>query len=671
MKKIVLLLAIIFSMSIYAQKYELGKVTIDELNQKSHATDTSAVAAILFKKGDVSFEYSQQNGFFIITNVKAKIKIYKKEGYDWGNFEMLLYNETNAKQTLEIKSAFTYNLVGGKIEKSKLKSDGEFDEKVNSYWTKKKITMPNVKEGSIIEIEYKIKDEGTGLIDEWAFQEQIPVDYSEYTTGIPEYYVYNTYFRGWLTPKITNEEFNKSLELRNKERQVMEGRMRMETATYDEQQITYKLKRTNYKLENIPAIKNESFTNNIKNYTSSIVLELAMTKFPNQMTQTYSTDWETVTKKIYDFSGFGPELNKVGYFENDINELLKGVTSPAEKLGLVFSFVKNRMNWNEMYGYSTQNGVRKAYQDKTGNVADINLMLTSILRYAGLEANPILISTRSNGIALYPSRSAFNYVIAGVEVENQIILLDATNKYSLPGVLPIRDLNWFGRVIRNNGSSATVNLTPNKRSIDVVTLIASINKDGEVEGKVRKKCFDYNAFIFRNNYNGLSKDSYIEKLEKENLGLEIVDYEVQNSLILNEPIVENYSFKSTNSVEIIGDKMYFSPLLYFAISENPFKQENREYPVDFIFPNQDSFRISLTIPEGYTVESLPESKVVAMPENMAKFTYDVSKNNNQVQLSYTFDVNKVVVENIYYETLKVFFKELVNKNTERIVLKKI
>ncbi len=162
---------------------------------------------------------------------------------------------------------------------------------------------------------------------------------------------------------------------------------------------------------------------------------------------------------------------------------------------------------------------------------------------------------------------------------------------------------------------------------------------------------------------------YIKDMQR--MALEIVDYEVQNSLILNEPIVENYSFKSTNSVEIIGDKMYFSPLLYFAISENPFKQENREYPVDFIFPNQDSFRISLTIPEGYTVESLPESKVVAMPENMAKFTYDVSKNNNQVQLSYTFDVNKVVVENIYYETLKDFFKELVNKNTERIVLKKI
>ena len=198
-----------------------------------------------------------------------------------------------------------------------------------------------------------------------------------------------------------------------------------------------------------------------------------------------------------------------------------------------------------------------------------------------------------------------------------------------------------------------------------------IKEDGEIEGKVRKKSFDYNAFIFRNNFNGVSKDSYIEKLERENNGLEILEYEVQNSLVLNEPIVENYSFKTNNSVEIIGGKMYFSPLLYFALSENPFKQENREYPVDFIFPNQDSFRVSLTIPDGYVVESLPEPKLIALPENIAKFSYEVSKTNNQVQLSYSLDLNRVVIENVYYEALKNFFKELVNKNTERIVLKRI
>jgi hypothetical protein len=70
----------------------------------------------------------------------------------------------------------------------------------------------------------------------------------------------------------------------------------------------------------------------------------------------------------------------------------------------------------------------KAYKDKTGNVAEINLMLTAMLRY-GLNANPVLVSTRSNGIAMFPNRTAFNYVIAAVENGGNYTLLDASDIY--------------------------------------------------------------------------------------------------------------------------------------------------------------------------------------------------------------------------------------------------
>ena len=78
MRKIIFLLIFLFSIPVTSQKHELGKVTLDELKQKTHHNDTSAVAAILFKTGEVSFDYSQQDGFFIRTNIKTKIKIIKK-----------------------------------------------------------------------------------------------------------------------------------------------------------------------------------------------------------------------------------------------------------------------------------------------------------------------------------------------------------------------------------------------------------------------------------------------------------------------------------------------------------------------------------------------------------------------------------------------------------------
>ncbi len=146
---------------------------------------------------------------------------------------------------------------------------------------------------------------------------------------------------------------------------------------------------------------------------------------------------------------------------------------------------------------------------------------------------------------------------------------------------------------------------------------------------------------------------------------------MQNADDLSKPIIENYSFTSSNSVEVIGDKMYISPFMFFGMTENPFKQETREYPVDFVYPNQDKFMISLTIPEGYAVESIPQPKAVAMPEEIANFKYNLSNNGNQVQIIYSLDMNHAIVNPDYYETLKSFYKEIINKQTEKIVLKKV
>jgi hypothetical protein len=655
MKKIAsVILVFITSNFIYSQKHELGKVTIEELTEKSHPIDSSAVAAILFKVGEVHFEFSPSNGFEMITTVKTKIKIYKKEGYEWANHSERFFVGDNNAETLGYKNVATYNLVDGKIEKTKLKSDGEFSEKVNKFWSIKKISLPNVKVGSIIEFEYYIKTNHIGTIDNWDFQYSIPVNFSEYKTFIPEYYVYNPIQKGYVFPTVKKVENSKSFVITSKERS--EGLVTK--TTYSDDKIEYLETATTYTIKDVPALKNEAFVNNINNYISSITHELSMTRYPNEPYKTYSTDWETITKTIYNSDDFGGELNKTGYFEEDVKVLLKDITSYQEKIAILFNYVKSNVKWNEYYGYSCNDGVRKAYKDKTGNVAEINLMLTAMLRYAGIESNPVLVSTRSNGISFFPNRTAYNYVISAVEIQDGLLLLDATSQVSLPNILPIRDLNWFGRIIRKDGTSASVNL-------------ATISSDGKVEGKVREQHFDYNAFTFRDRFGTTAKESYLEFLEKKHNNIEINEYEVKGKQELSEPIVENYSFKSNNSIETIGDKMYFSPLLFLATKENPFKQEKREYPVDFVFPSQDRFLINITIPDGYAIESLPTSVSIPMSDELFNAKFLISGSDNKIQISYTKETNTSIIPAEYYEELKAVFNEIVKQENEKIVLKKI
>lgn len=666
MQKITTALLLLLTAIGFSQKFELGNVTVEELSQKSHPQDTAAVAAILFNKRETRFEYTE-NGFEMLTKVACKIKIYKKEGYEFATYSRPYYIGGNVKENLNFSKAYTYNLVNGKVEKTKLRSEGEFDEKVNKFWNRKKITMPNVKEGAIIEFEYLLKSPGIGIIDKWDFQHIIPVNYSEFITVIPEYLVYNTDVKGGVAPRTSTEKRNKSYTFTTKERG--ESIQYKTQTTFTDQKLEYTETKTTYIMDNLPSIKDEAYVNNIKNYTSSIAHELSATQFPNRPYENLSTDWETVTKKIYEMESFGGELNRTGYFEYDLKTLLAGVDKPEERILTVFNFVKSKVKWNDFYGYQCDGGVKKAYKEMSGNVAEINLMLTAMLRHAGLNANPVLLSTRSNGIPVFPNRTAYNYVICAVEADGGQVLLDATNKNAFPNILPIRDLNWTGRMIRKNGSSSDVDLMPKMVSKEALSLMATINKDGSVEGKLKQQYSDYNAYLFRAQHGELS--NHLERLEKKYKGLEVDGYEMANKTDLNNPVVETYNFKYNNSVEVIGDKMYFSPLMFFALSENPFKQEVREYPIDFSYPNQDRYIVNITIPDGYQVESLPQSVTIPMSDNAAALKYMIAKTDNKIQLSMTFDINTPILSADYYTEIKSFFAEMVKKQTEKIVIRKI
>lgn len=639
----IILFTALFSVNTFSQKYELGEVTIDELKEKVHPKDSSAVAAVLFKKGETRFNLDSEGNWTTLTEIKYKIKIYKKEGLDFANKVVSYYVGGFRNETLNFRNEVTYNLVDGKIIKTKLKSDGEFKEDITEDFKSKKITMPQVKEGSIVEYSYTLKSPYITTLNDWYFQGNIPYNHVEYDVYLPTYFKYRTVITGYEKVNIENRSIT--------------------TGSFPEQKY-------NYKIDNVPALKEEGSIINIDNYTTILKYELAAIEYPNQPIKNIAVSWDDVVKSIYESENFGGELKNKSYFEDDLKVILEGLKTNNEKIGTIFSFVKNRMTWNEKYGVYTNDGVKKAYKQKTGNVAEINLMLTAMLKYAGIEANPVLISTRQNGIAIFPNRTAFNYVVAGIEVQDDVLLLDATSKNAVIDLLPLRAVNWNGRIIRERGSSNVVDLLDVPISKDNITILGEIKDNGKIEGKLRRQLTDYNAFIQRDNYASLSEDSYIERMENAYKGLNIEEYKADNMKDLYKPVVELYSFSHDNSIEVIGDKMYVSPLLFFTLDENPFKLDVRKYPIDFTFPYKDAYNISIKIPEGYEVEFLPEPINLLMENNEAAFKYNISSSNSNIQLMVSFDINTFFISADNYPTLKGFYKLIVEKQKEKVILKK-
>jgi hypothetical protein len=663
MKK--LILTLLFPVLVLAQDYDLGKVTIAELNQKQHPTDTSAAAAIIFSKGKSFIEYTSNEGFVLTSEVECKIKIYKKDGLNWANKEIAYYIGGNSKESAAINKAVTYNLVNGKIEKTKLNGEGEFKENVNKNWNSLKFTMPNVKEGSIIEYKYTIKSKYFSNLQDWKFQQTIPVDYSEYKTIIPEYFSYNFYTRGSYKLDIKKELKSRSIE-------ILDSRTLAERqgTPRNSDQISIVETITVIKAKDVPALIEEDFSNNIENYLSSIQYQLKSTQFPNDQIKVFSHSWEDVASSINENHSFGEELKKDNYFESDYATLLNGKTlNSHEKIDLIYDFVKNHYKWNETHGIYTDVGVNKAFKDRKGNVAEINFTLIAMLRKAGLTANPVILTTRSQPINLYPTTTAFNYVVCGVEIGDKIIFLDATDKLLKPDLLPTRALNYIGRLVRQNGTSMEVDLSPKVHSKKSVMIFASIDNQS-VKGNIKETLTENRAFNFRSKNSAISEESYLENIEKNMPGFEISEYKIENKKDEKESLKEDYNFTSTNEIEVINDKLFFKPLMFFAIDENPFKQDKRDYPIDFKYPTHDSYTLTYNLPQGYVVESMPEKMNIATEDNLSSFSFLIGQTGNKIQIVSNFYINSAMVPSDYYDTLKVFYNQVYLKMNEKIVLKK-
>jgi hypothetical protein len=297
-------------------------------------------------------------------------------------------------------------------------------------------------------------------------------------------------------------------------------------------------------------------------------------------------------------------------------------------------------------------------------------MLISMLRYVGLNANPVLVSTRANGIPLYPTLDGFNYVIAMLESANgKYVLLDATEPYSLPNILPLRALNWNGRKVTKDGTSSWVKLSTSKHALEENLVIVKISNDLTAEGLIRTKFDNLNALAYRKTNNHVSEENLIAELE-DTYKFEIEDYNILNKKVLGKPIVRNVKFISEDLIEVINGKLYIEPMLFLTKQTNPFKLEERLFPVDFTRTWKDVNKVTIQIPEGYGIESIPESIAIDLPDNLGIFRYQVTQGGNKIKSVSILEFNSSIINQEYYTSLKGFYEKIVKKEIEKIVLVK-
>ena len=645
-----------------AQKYpfKFGKVSEEEMNLEKCDFYPEATSMVLGEYGDLSFIYDNNDGWKYKMDVVVRKKIFKITDADQGNVKIRVYQPEKGTSEEEIQAikAYVYNIVNGKIEKEKLSNSEEYRTRLSDNWVEVSFAIPNIKEGSVIEYSYtKISDFLTNL-STWYFQSDIPTAHSEFRFLIPEYFNYQLSQQGNVYSTETERDNRpETFTYKWETRATAGGAKESGTGTLQSASQWQRII-----MSNVPPIEEEPFMNNKSDIPSRLQFQLVTVKMPNSPIRMVAGDYSKFNNEMLTHSGMGDRI-KNGNFVKDLDPQLSG-KNQIEKATFIYNHIANHFSWNEVYTFLASDAGRPAYNKKEGNAAEINLTLIAALKEFGINAHPVILSTRGSGTVhpVYPSYDDFNYVIAAVEIDGNMVLADATTRLPF-GMLPIRCRNGNGWMV-TEPAGKWINLKSGSE-FEETTMLNMEFSEGTAKTHVTQRKSGYSGYNAVRKIKASSEEEYSESLSSS-----LTDASIENlklsDLSYGAPVNLEYDIMNE---DMDADILYVQPLTTGAITENPFKRESRMSPIDFPYSKSYKVITQITIPEGYTAE-LPQPAAFRLPENGGSYSYNVSQSGDKISVVSTFNLSKSYFSIAEYPTLKQFYQLVADKNQEIITLSK-
>lgn len=630
--------------------FQPNKVTQYEMDLTEHPDFPNAEAVVIYEYGDFYMRGEERAGGFVLKKkTQLKIKILKEAGLEYADFEIPLYNNSENSEELEITSAVVYNAENGKLHTDGLDLKKVFTEKINANWTNKKFTMPGVRAGSIIELEYTISTPFFFNMGDWNFQKEIPVIYSQLRYRAIPYYEYTYILRGT----------NKFDEFRSN---VLNDEVRFGRLLYKEVEYVFGMR-------DIAPFEDEEFISSPKDYMLALNFQLSKIHYPTGGTREIMSTWPALCDAFLKEPEFGKYIDASAKAGKKLLPTLQLANlSPEEQMKSIVQYMKTNYNWNGRYGKYANEKLSDFIKNKKGNVANLNLYLIGLLQAAGLDVTPVILSTRSNGAIspLHTFESFFNYVAAMVSIGDKTYCLDCTEPMLYYDELPSRCINVHGLLVKPK-SEEWVKINQEKRAVTEKQFDIKLKDGGhQLDVNARYVASGNDAYHYRKVY--LGEKSNLSDYFKENDNIDITgDIEVENHQQLDQPFVFSFAFVA-NAEEAPG-KLFIAPFCKLVMADNPFKQNTRTLPVDMIHLHVGKYSSRITIPNGYRVEFLPEE--AKFSNKMMTFSYKTNMADpGIIEIETEYALNKAVYTAQEYPVLRNLMSLAINKFAEMVVLAK-
>ncbi len=661
----------IISFSQTKDDYKPGKIGVADFTlPASPVVDSNTSALIIADQGFTTFEGNKSGWFSYVFKRKTRIKIVSKRAFELATVEVLLYKTDENKEELRDVSGTTYNLENGQVTETRLAKNDIFEEKKDKNHLLGKFTMPAVKEGSVIEYSYTVHSNFIFNLPEWEFQNiGYPCLWSDYQVTIPSLLVYVLHKRGVHPFFIDKAENGHATFLVTQQAEQRGMGLPDQSLSVSANTVKHR-----WVIKDVPPLQVENYLTTPRNYLDKIEFQLHQTYNGETATDVMNT-WKKATEELLkreDFASFmsGDENNY--WLDKPLESIVTVKGNSRQAARDIYYYLTQNFTCTSYYNRYISTTLQDVFKKRSGNVGELNLLLTLMLQKLHINAAPVLLSTREFGYNYpgYPVMDRLNYVICRVMIDDRPYYLDASHPRLGFGMLPGNCYNGHARII-SNADSASVYFMPDsvrEHKVTMVTVFNDEKENGVLGGHYSEHPGLMESYTLREKIAAKGEAAYLAEVNKWGIGTMVFSgAKIDNLSDMEKPVSIDADFVIR---EAGADLLYINPVLWAGYKSNPFTAAARKYPVEMNYPIDDMYLLTTDIPQGYEVEELPKAARVKYNDGEGLFEYLIQQNSENIQLRCTLKFKKATFDPEEYNSLRDFFAYVVKKESELIVFRK-
>lgn len=360
----------------------------------------------------------------------------------------------------------------------------------------------------------------------------------------------------------------------------------------------------------------------------------------------------------------------------DVRRLTEGLETDYEKIDAIYRFLQQNTRYVSIQlgigGLQTERA-DNTYRDRYGDCKALTNYMMAMLSAIGIESYPALIRAGRHVPPIqedFPSQ-AFNHVVLFIPMADDTLWVECTSKTSPLGYLGSMNADRTTLVVRGGGKSELIrtpaySFTENFQHRHGTM---ELDRDGNLDVRFTTAFGSVQSEHIRHIFTQESPRRQQEFLSAhiDHSGLSIRSTHVQISETLPSAELQ-VSATLRRYANLTGSRLHFQPNILERSRFRVQPDSARTQPVYFNFPYQDTDSLIYRLPNGFSVEFLPDNQLVETPYTRYEVQYHYDEERHTLLYVRRLEILQDYLPAEMYPELMQFFTAVNRHDNDRLIL---